>query len=78
MDIKSIVDSYRKDDSKDLIDKITRIIKAQDGKWDFGIDESSKDLTAMLLYEYSTAIEKMTDGKVSAEFVIRKLTSMVS
>ena len=75
MDIKSIVDSYRKDDSRDLIDKITRIIKAQDGKWDLGIDESSKDLTAMLLYEYSTAIEKMTDGKVSAEFVIRKLTT---
>lgn len=75
MDIKSIVDSYRKDDSRDLIDKITRIIKAQEGKWDLGIDESSKDLTAMLLYEYSTAIEKMTDGKVSAEFVIRKLTT---
>ena len=75
MDIKSIVDSYRKDDSRDLIDKIKRIIKAQDGKWDLGIDESSKDLTAMLLYEYSTAIEKMTDGKISAEFVIRKLTN---
>ena len=73
MDIKPIVDLYREKDSRDLIDKIARIVKAQAGRWDLGLDENSKELTTMLLYEYSTALESITDGKISAEFVIRKL-----
>lgn len=73
MDIKPIVDLYREKDSRDLVDKIARIVKAQAGRWDLGLDEKSKELTTMLLYEYSTALESITDGKISAEFVIRKL-----
>ena len=74
MDIKPIVDSYRREDTRDLIDKIGRICKAQCGKWDMGIDDSTKELTQMLIYEYSTSLEKVTGGKLSAEFVIKKLT----
>lgn len=74
MDIKSIVNSYRDKDDRDLIDKIARIVKAQNGRWDTGMGETTKDLTTMLLYEYSTALESLSGGKLSAEFVIRKLT----
>ena len=74
MDIKSIVNSYRAKDDRDLIDKIARIVKAQNGRWDTGMGETTKDLTTMLLYEYSTALESLSGGKLSAEFVIRKLT----
>ena len=73
MEIKPIVDLNREKDSRDLIDKIARIVKAQAGRWDLGLDENSKELTTMLLNEYSTALESITDGKISAEFVIRKL-----
>ena len=39
MDIKSIVNSYRAKDDRDLIDKIARIVKAQNGRWDTGMGE---------------------------------------
>ena len=73
MDIKSIVDSYKDKDDRDLFYKISRIVKAQCGRWDMGLDGKNQDLTAMLLYEYATALESLTSGGVSAEFVVTKL-----
>ena len=78
MDIKDIVEKYKAEDPK-LFEYIGRLVeeKAQEGKWDKGIDEESEDLTQMLIYEYATSLEKITKGKVSAKFVVDKLSSQM-
>ena len=78
MDIKDIVEKYKAEDPK-LFEYIGRLVeeKAQEGKWDKGIDDESKDLTQMLIYEYATSLEKITKGKVSAKFVVDKLSSQM-
>lgn len=78
MDIKDIVEKYKAEDSK-LFEYIGRLVdeKAREGKWDKGIDEESEDLTQMLIYEYATSLEKITKGKVSAKFVVDKLSSQM-
>lgn len=78
MDIKDIVEKYKAEDPK-LFEYIGRLVeeKAQEGKWDKGIDEESEDLTQMLIYEYATSLEKITKGKVSAKFVVDKLASQM-
>lgn len=78
MDIKDIVEKYKAEDPK-LFEYIGRLVdeKAQQGKWDKGIDDESEDLTQMLIYEYATSLEKITKGKVSAKFVVDKLSSQM-
>lgn len=78
MDIKDIVEKYKAEDPK-LFEYIGRLVykKAQEGKWDKGIDDESEDLTQMLIYEYATSLEKITKGKVSAKFVVDKLSSQM-
>ena len=78
MDIKDIVEKYKAEDPK-LFEYIGRLVeeKAQEGKWDKGIDDESKDLTQMLIYKYATSLEKITKGKVSAKFVVDKLSSQM-
>ncbi len=78
MDIKDIVEKYKAEDPK-LFEYIGRLVdkKAQEGKWDKGIDGESEDLTQMLIYEYATSLEKITKGKVSAKFVVDKLSSQM-
>ena len=62
-----------------LFEYIGRLVdeKAREGKWDKGIDGSSEELTQMLIYEYATSLEKITKGKVSAKFVVDKLSSQM-
>lgn len=78
MDIKDFVEKYKAEDPK-LFEYIGRLVeeKAQEGKWDKGIDEESEDLTQMLIYEYATSLEKITKGKVSAKFVVDKLSKQM-
>ena len=78
MDIKDIVEKYKAEDPR-LFEYIGRLVdeKAQQGKWDKGIDDESEDLTQMLIYEYATSLEKITKGKVSAKFVVDKLSSQM-
>lgn len=78
MDIKDIVEKYKAEDPR-LFEYIGRLVdeKAQEGKWDKGIDDESEDLTQMLIYEYATSLEKITKGKVSAKFVVDKLSSQM-
>lgn len=78
MDIKDFVEKYKAEDPK-LFEYIGRLVdkKAREGKWDKGIDEESEDLTQMLIYEYATSLEKITKGKVSAKFVVDKLSSQM-
>ena len=78
MDIKDIVEKYKAEDPK-LFEYIGRLVdeKVQQGKWDKGIDDESEDLTQMLIYEYATSLEKITKGKVSAKFVVDKLSSQM-
>ena len=78
MDIKDIVEKYKAEDPK-LFEYIGSLVdkKAQEGKWDKGIDDESENLTQMLIYEYATSLEKITKGKVSAKFVVDKLASQM-
>ena len=78
MDIKDIVEKYKAEDPK-LFEYIGRLVdkKVQEGKWDKGIDDESEDLTQMLIYEYATSLEKITKGKVSAKFVVDKLSKQM-
>ena len=78
MDIKSIVEKYKKDDPE-LFEYIGSLVsrKAQEGKWDRGIEGESEDLTQMLLFEYASSIEKITKGKISAKSIVDKFESMM-
>lgn len=69
------IQKYKKENS-DLYKYIEDIVnkKAKEGIWDKGIDGESQDLTTMLLYEYASSLEKITDGNVSAKFVVDKLS----
>ena len=77
MDIKPIVEKYKTEDTKGLWDKIGKIIEEKEGKWDTGLDDSTSELTQMLVYEYATSLEAITEGKLTAEFVIDKLSKLM-
>ena len=79
MNIDEILNQYRKEDSGHLIAYIQDIVeqKAREGEWDKGIDENSQNLTTMLLYEYATSIEKLTEGKMKSKDVIDKLAKQM-
>ena len=63
MDITSILEGYKRTDTKGLLPMIEKIIQLKNGKWDKGIEGQSQELTLMLIYEYATSLEKITNGK---------------
>lgn len=79
MDIDELLKNYQEKDNKGLIEYIKGIVedKSQKDQWDKGINGQSDNLTTMLLYEYSTAIEQLTNGKLTAEQVIDKLSTQM-
>lgn len=79
MDIDELFKKYQEEDNKGLIEYIKGIVedKSQKGQWDKGIDGKSDNLTTMLLYEYSIAIEQLTKGKVTSRQVIDKLSTQM-
>lgn len=74
MNIDNQVSEYYKKDSK-LIEYIQKIVDEKNalGEWDKGVEGQSQNLVTMLLYEYSTSIENLTEGKITSKQVIDKL-----
>ena len=73
MEIENTLSLYKSQDTRGLFEKISTVINEKNGKWDSGIESQNQELTAMLVYEYATSIEKISKGKLTAEFVIEKL-----
>lgn len=73
MDIKALVEKY-KSENPFLWNKIGQVCESKDGKWDLGLDGNTQELTQMLIYEYSTSLERITNGKLSAQAVVEKLS----
>ena len=73
---KKIIEYEKMQENKELLDYIRKIVSEKENKWDKGINNNSNsELLTMLLFEYSTGIEKITGGKVSSKYVIDKLNS---
>ena len=75
MDISVLSEKYKTEDKNGLWTKIGQVIESKSEKWDRGVDEQSQELTRLLIYEYATSLEAITQGKLSAEFVVEKLAS---
>lgn len=73
--INSILLKYENNGEKEILEYINDMISSKNGKWDLGINLGSQGLTKMLLYEYATAIENLSNGKLKSEFVIDKLAN---
>lgn len=78
MEVDKIFSKY-KTENGDLIEHIQHTIdeKQNTGDWDIGIDNQSDSLLSMLMYEYASSIEKLTDGKLTAKQVIDKLSNQM-
>ena len=78
MDIDKIFDIYQKENS-DLTEYIEKIVdeRKEAGDWDLGIGGQSSNLLPMLMYEYASSIEKLTNGKLTAKYVVDKLSSQM-
>lgn len=74
MDISLLVEKYKNENRNNLWNRIGEVIDLKDGKWDRGIEGESQELTQLLVYEYATALEDITKGKLSADFVVNKLS----
>lgn len=74
MDISLLVEKYKNENRNGLWNKIGEVIESKAGKWDRGIEGQSPELTQMLIYEYATSLDAITKGKLSAEFVVEKLS----
>ncbi len=74
MEVDKIFDKYENENS-DLIEYIQKVIeeKQKAGDWDTGIKGQSDKLISVLMYEYASSIEKLTEGKYPAKQVIDKL-----
>lgn len=72
MFIRDTIQEYKKENAE-LVNYIEKILESKKGDWDLGI-KSEDELTKMLLYEYSTGIEKVTKGKMRATEVLDKLS----
>ena len=70
------MDIYKSNDNE-LIEYIQKIIeeKTSNGDWDKTIDGQSNNLVKNLLYEYSSSIEKLTEGKITSRHVVDKLSN---
>lgn len=78
MEVDKIFNKY-KTENGDLIEYIQQILneKQNAGDWNLGINVQSDNLLSMLMYEYSSSIEKLTDGKFTAKQVIDKLSNQM-
>lgn len=74
MDISKLVQKYKTENKNGLWEKSGAVITSKSGKWDRGIDGQSQELTQMLIYEYATSLECITNGKLSADYVLDKLS----
>lgn len=70
--IDEIFSNYQNSNNQ-LIEKIKEVCSKKQEKWDLGIEGNSQNLTYLLIYEYASSIEKISNGKLTAEFVIEKL-----
>ncbi|MEG1313521.1 MAG: hypothetical protein RSD40_04325, partial [Bacilli bacterium] len=62
------------------LEEVRRIINSHSLDWDTKLpDENGKDveILLLLLYEYSTQIEKVTQGRVSYRYVLDKIANSV-
>ena len=73
MDITSFVEKFKSENNR-LWTKIGEVIDTKAGKWDRGVEGQNPELTQMLIYEYATSLEAITHGKLTAEFVVDKLS----
>lgn len=74
MDISLLVEKYKLENQNGLWTKIGEIIESKGEKWDRGVEGESLELTQLLIYEYATSLEAITHGKLSAEYVVDKLS----
>lgn len=74
MDITSLVEKYKSENKNGLWTRIGEEIDSKSGKWDRGVEGQSPELTQILIYEYATSLEAITHGKLTAEFVVDKLS----
>lgn len=65
--------TYQKNDQAGLINRIKQVCNQKKEDLDFGLNGKSQNLTYLLLYEYASSIEKISGGKLTAEFVVDKL-----
>lgn len=74
MDIDKIYDKYKESGDKELISQINKIIdeKCKAKVWDRGLEGGYPNLLAMLMYEYATSIETLTNGGTKASVIVDK------
>lgn len=55
--------------------KLKKIVADKSAKdsWDRGIENESQNLLSVLLYEYSSSIESLTNGRIKAIDVVNKI-----
>ncbi|MBP3255819.1 MAG: hypothetical protein J6M60_04965 [Clostridia bacterium] len=77
--IDDVLKNYKRNGNRELLKYINNVVeeKNNDGEWDKGIDKDSENLTTVLMYEYATSIEKLTEGGVSAKDVVLKLENQM-
>ena len=76
--VEGVLSKYEKQDTRGILKKIDEIIQSKAGKWDKGTNESGDNLSKVLLYEYATALENITGGRLRAIEVIEKLSNQMS
>lgn len=78
MNVDNLFHKYKREDKK-LVNYIKKSVdeKSESGMWDAGVWGKSKELTTILMFEYATAIEKITKGKLAAKQVVDKLVNSI-
>ena len=78
MNIEKLFDKYNKE-NPDLMAYIMNktLDKYSNNEWDIDIKGLSRNVTFVLLYEYATAIEKLTNGQYNSKQVLIKLFNNV-
>lgn len=73
MDVGVVLEKYRRVDSE-FLGTIETLVedRYKQGKWDRGT-RGQNGMTTMLLYEYCTGIEKVTEGRITAEDMLKKI-----
>ena len=79
MNIDEILKNYKQNDESGLIEYIENIVqeKYNLNQWDKGLDGNSQNLTTMLMYEYASSIERITEGRITSKGVIDKLSAQM-
>lgn len=66
-------------ENNELMEYIQRIVdeKVASDDWDKKIDGQPENLVSNLLYEYSSSIEILTEGKITSKQIIDKLSTQM-